>query len=136
MKVMFITMLITTLLCPVSACFAGELFTDEAAILAISREDQTNALKTGRLKRELTLSAAITVLTTYRSVTQERFLIFAHQPGVSGKLILKNGKAYTWTIEPDYAATLKGPGGETIYLLHPKLDIKPAPMERGRSQQE
>ena len=39
----------------------------------------------------------------------------------------KGGKEYSWDIELEYAAAVKGAGGEIIYLLHPKLDTPPAP---------
>jgi hypothetical protein len=105
------------------ACRAGEPFTDEAAILAISREDQANDLRTRRLRKELTLPAAIVALTTYQKVTRDQYLTYAHQSGAHGKVTLKGGKEYSWDIEPDYAATLKGADGAIVYLLHPKLAI-------------
>jgi hypothetical protein len=114
---------IATMLGAGSACRAGEPFTDEASILAISRIDQANDLKTRRLKKEFSLPAAITVLTTYRTVSRDQYLTYAHQSGAHGKVTLKGDKEYTWNIEPDYAAKVKGAGGEIIYLLHPKLDV-------------
>jgi hypothetical protein len=112
-----------------AACRAGEPFTDEASILAISREDQANYLKIKRLKKELTLPSVITVLTTYRSVSRDQYLTYAHQFGVNGKVTLKGGKEFSWEIEPDYAAKVKGADGEIIYLLHPKLDVPLAPKQ-------
>jgi len=126
MKVLFAAGVVTSVLGAGFACRAGEPFTDEASILAASRDDQANDLKTKRLKKELTLPAAITVLITYKTVSRDQYLTYAHQSGASGKVTLKGGKEYSWDIEPDYAAKVKGANGETTYLLHPKLKIQPA----------
>jgi hypothetical protein len=113
------------LCCP--AARAGEPFTDELSILAVSREDQTNALKTKLLKKEVSLTEVITVLTTFHKVTREQYLVYDHQlTGARGSVTLKGGKNYTWAIEPGYAATVKGAQGDTTYLLHPKLKVEPA----------
>ena len=102
-------------------------FTDEASILSVSREDQTEALKTGLLKAEVTLPQVIEVLTTYRKVTREQYRLAAHQiAGARGTVTLKGGVTYLWEVEPNYAATVKGHHGETVYLLHPRLKIEPA----------
>jgi hypothetical protein len=127
MNALFAAVVVASLLGSDSACRAGEPFTNEASILAISREDQANDLKTKRLKKELTLPAAITVLTTYRTVSRDQYLTYAHQAGAYGKVTLKGGKDFSWEIEPDYAAKVKGAGGETIYLLHRSLDVPLAP---------
>jgi hypothetical protein len=126
-NVLFMAGVVTSVLGAGFAGRAGEPFTDEASILAVSREDQANALKTKRLHKELTLPAAITVLTTYKTVSRDQYLTYAHQSGAYGKVTLKGGKEYSWEIELDYAATVKGAQDEMIYLLHPKLDVQPAP---------
>jgi hypothetical protein len=127
MKLLFAAGVVASVLGAGFACRAGEPFTDEASILAVSRDDQANDLKSKRLKKEFTLSAAITVLTTYKTVSKEQYLTYAHQSGASGKVVLRGGKEYSWDIEPDYAAQVKGAHGEIVYLLHPKLDAQPAP---------
>jgi hypothetical protein len=127
MTVLFAAGVVASFLGAGFACRAGEPFTDEASILVISREDQANDLKTKRLKKEFTLPAAIAALTTYQKVTRDQYLTYAHQRGAFGKVTLKGGKDYSWDIEPDYAAIVKGAHGEIIYLLHPKLDAQPAP---------
>ena len=132
MRVSFAAGLVTTVLGFGPACRAGEPFTDEASILAISRDDQANDLKTRRLKAEVTLPAAIAALTTYRTVTREEYLTYAHRSGALGKVTLKGGKEYSWDIEPGYAATVRGAGGEIIYLVHPKLDAQPAPKGKAK----
>jgi hypothetical protein len=127
MNGLFAVGVVTSVLGAGFACRAGEPFTDEASILAIAREDQANDLKTRRLKKEFTLPAAITVLTTYKMVSRDQYLTYAHQAGASGMVTLKGGKEYSWDIEPDYAATVKGADGNVIYLLHPKLDARAVP---------
>jgi hypothetical protein len=115
--------------CP--ALLAGEPFTQESAVLAVSREDQTNALKARLLKEEVPLSQALAVLTTFKKVTQEQYLIYDHQVGARGTVTLKDGKTYTWAIEPGYAATVTDAGGATTYLLPPRL-AGPADAARGK----
>jgi hypothetical protein len=127
MRVLFAAGVVTSVLGTGFACRAGEPFTDEASILAVSRDDQANDLKTRRLKKEFALPAAITVLTTYQKVSRDQYLTYAHRSGATGKVTLKGGKEYSWDIEPGYAARVKGARGEIIYLLHPKLDAQPAP---------
>jgi hypothetical protein len=105
---------------------AGEPFTQESAILALTREDQTKALKTRMLKKEVTVSEVIAVLTSFNKVTREQYLTCDHQAsGVRGTVTLKDGKTYTWEIEPGYAATVTDRKGEKTYLLHPNLTVKP-----------
>ena len=98
----------------------GEVFADESAMLAITREDQTNAIAIRMLKNELTLSQAIVVLSTYQKVTRDQYMIYAHQPGARGTVTLKDGSVFSWEIEPGYAARVRA-GETTIYLLRPGL---------------
>lgn len=102
-------------------CQAADTFTNDSEILAVSREDQTNAIRTKILKSEFTVSQAIVALTTFKKVTRERYLDFAHQIGVTGTVTLKGGKTYSWSIEPDYSATVKDLQGEKMYLVNSKL---------------
>jgi hypothetical protein len=119
---------------------AGEPFTDESMILAVTREDPTNLLKTRRLKKELSVSEVIGVLTTFPKVTREQYLTYDHQIGAGGTVTLKGGKTYSWEIEPGYAGRVTAPGGETTYLLAPGLKVapeeagNPPPEKRGRKQ--
>jgi hypothetical protein len=114
--------------CPES--WAGEPFVDESAILAVSREDQANALKTRLLKKEVCLPEVLTVLTTFPRVSREQYLTYHHQiAGARGTLTLKDGKTCAWEIEPGYAAQVKDDKGTVTYLLHPSL---PARQARGR----
>lgn len=105
---------------------ADPSFTDKESILAVSRYDQAPALKTKLLEEELTLAPVIEVLTTYRKVSREQYLVYAHQTGACGTVTLKGGATYLWEIEPGYAATVTGHRGVTTYLLHPRLKIEPA----------
>ena len=109
---------------------AGGRFTDESAILAVGRDDQTEALKTKRLKKEVTVTDAVKVLTTYRAVTREQYLEYAHQPtGATGSVRVKGRGMCLWEIEPGYAAVVTLPHGRRVYLLHPGLKV---PMARGK----
>jgi len=94
-------------------------FTTETNILAITREDQSNALKTKALRHEVTLSDVLQVLTTYSAVDKEAFLSFAHQLGATGTVTLVNGKTFVWHIEPDYAAVITDDQGAKVFLLKP-----------------
>jgi hypothetical protein len=117
--------------CP--ALRASEPFAQESGILAVTREDQTNALKTRQLKKEVSLSEAIAVLTSFDKVTRDQYLTYAHQPtGARGTVTLKDGNTYTWEIEPGYAATVTDAKGGTTYLLHPRLTAKPAEAANGK----
>lgn len=108
--------------CAIGAmCYAAESFTDDASIMAISREDQANALATHLLKKELTLPEAIVVLTTFQRVSRDQYILYSHQPGARGSVTLKDGNAFAWEIEPGYAARLKGQGTIVIYLLRPDM---------------
>ena len=104
-----------------STCLSGTQFTENCSIMAISREDQTNALAIHLLKNELTLSDALVVLTTYRRVTSEEYMLLAHQPGARGTVTLAGGASYRWEIEPGYAAELTMSEQPTVYLLRPGL---------------
>jgi hypothetical protein len=117
--------------CPGSR--AGEPFTQESAILAVSREDQANALKTRLLKKEVVLSEIIAVLTNFKVVTADQYLTYDHQiSGVRGTVTLKGNKTYTFEIEPGYAAQVKDARGETTYLLAPNLKVEPAAAPGGK----
>ena len=61
-------------------------FTDEASILAVSRQDQTDALRTRLLKKELMLPEIINVLTNYRKVSREQYSVYDHQGGARAGL--------------------------------------------------
>ena len=100
-------------------------FTSEEQILAVSRQNQSNAIKTKIVKREVLLTEVIKVLTTYRKVTRHQYMIYAHQLGLSGTVTLTKGKSYTWSIEPGYAGTVKSADGEEVYLLRPELKTEP-----------
>src|SRR5262245_6005937 len=104
---------------------AGAPFTDEAAILAVARDDQTEALKTKRLKKEVTITDAVTVLTTYRAVTRDQYLEYAHRFGATGSVTVKGVGVGRWAIEPGYAAVVTLPRGGRVYLLHPELKVPP-----------
>ena len=99
------------------------VFTTEGQILAISRQDQSNAIKTKMVKRAVLLTEVITVLTTYRKVTKDQYMIYAHQIGVAGTVTLTGGKSYTWSIEPGYAATVTSAKNDEVYLLRPELRV-------------
>lgn len=102
-------------------------FTDEASIMSVLREDQAEALKAQVLKKELTLPQVINVLTSYRKVTRDQYLVYAHRGlGARGSVTLKDGTIYVWEIEPDYAATVTAVPDETVYLLHPRLETESA----------
>lgn len=104
---------------------ADEPFQNERNILAIHREDQTQALQTEMLKKEVTLTEAIQVLTTYWTVTAEQYLGYSHQVGADGSVTLQGGVTCLWKIEPGYAAVVTSPSGRPIYLLHPDLKVSP-----------
>ena len=103
------------------------VFATEEQILAVSRQDQSSAIRTKSVNREVFLTEVIQMLTTYRKVTKHQYMTYAHQIGISGTVTLTNGKVYTWSIEPGYAATVKSLDGEEIYLLRPELKTEPAP---------
>ncbi|HEV2296247.1 MAG TPA: hypothetical protein VGR35_20550 [Tepidisphaeraceae bacterium] len=126
---MKMSIIVTILACTLAIAAvdrAEPSFTDEASILSVSHEDQTEAVKTGLLKKEVTLPQVIEVLTSYRKVNRDQYLIYAHQSGARGAVTLKGGTSYLWEIEPDYAATVTAHRGETVYLLHPRLKTEPA----------
>ncbi|HEV2296782.1 MAG TPA: hypothetical protein VGR35_23270 [Tepidisphaeraceae bacterium] len=126
------SIIVTVLACTLAIAAvdrADPSFTDEASILSVSREDQTEAVKTGLLKKELTLPQVIEVLTSYRKVNRDQYLVYAHQIGARGAL--KGGTTYLWEIEPDDAARVTAHRGETVYLLHPRLKTEPA-RDRGQ----
>lgn len=106
------------------------LFTEEAAVLAVARDDQTEARKSNRLRKVVTVRDAVTVLTTYRVVTRDQYLEYAHQPGATGSVTVRGVGVCLWKIEPGYAAVVTLPGGDgRIYLLHPDLKV---PVARGK----
>jgi hypothetical protein len=97
-------------------------FTTETNILAVSREDQTEALKTKVLEKEFTLRDAVVALTTFKQVTRDQYYIYAHRGiGAEGTVTLSGGKKYRWDIEPGYAARVADEQGAVVYLLAPSL---------------
>ena len=119
-----VTLLITGTSPGASAPESVPVFTTETQIVAVSRQDQSNAIKIKMVKREVLLSEVIKVLTTYHKVTRHQYMMYAHQIGVLGTVTLADGKGYTWSIEPGYAATVKSADGEEVYLLRPELKTK------------
>ena len=106
---------------------AEKPFTEEPAILAVERDDQTQALKTKLLKKEIVVTEVVKVLTTYRAVTRDQYLSCDHQiAGACGSVKLKDRGTCLWRIEPDYAAVVTLPGGVEIYLLRPDLKVPAA----------
>jgi hypothetical protein len=118
---------IACILGPSSRLCATEVFVGEAAILVISRDDQTQALKTKAIEKEVTISEAIRVLTTYRVVTRDQYLNYDHTVGVAcGSVKIKGRGTFLWAIEPGYAAVITPPQGGMVYLLRPDLDVPAA----------
>jgi hypothetical protein len=102
-------------------------FTNESAILAVTRDDQTESLKTKLLRKEVTATDAVNALTTYRVVTRDQYLEYAHQLGATGSVTITGRGTYLWDIEPGYAAVVTPPrGGGPVYLLHPDLKVPAA----------
>ena len=101
-------------------------FTTESEILAVSREDQTDALKTKLLRKVVTLSDAISVMTTFKKVSKLQYLIYDHQIGARGTITLTGGRHFSWEIEPGYAARIRGDDGAVVYLLHPDAKTEPS----------
>ena len=117
-----------TLACVLAALPAlreGEAFArDESDIVAVSLDDQAQALKTKAIKRGVGITEVIKVLTTYRVVTREQYLIYDHTVGVAcGSASVKGGGTCLWAIEPGYAAVVTPPRGGEVYLLHPDLKV-------------
>ena len=97
-------------------------FTNESEILAVARDDQAEAVKTKRLGKELTITEAVKVLTTYRVVARQQYLEYAHQSGATGAVTIRGRGKHLWDIEPGYAAVVTpSRGGAPVYLLHPDL---------------
>jgi hypothetical protein len=92
-------------------------FTTQREILAIDREDQTESLRTKLLRKEVTLSDAISVLTTFKKVSERQYFIYAHQMGARGTVTLTGGRHFSWEIEPEYAARIRSKDGMVVYLL-------------------
>ena len=109
------------LLLAASTCWADEPFMVERLIAGITRQDQSDAIRAGLLKRELTLSEAITALTTFARVSHEEYMTYAHQPGARGSLVLVGGVTLLWEIEPGYGAIVTTYENDRVYLLHPSL---------------
>jgi len=130
MKRRYIMLCVLAFLVSATHALAGDtesvpVFTFEEQILSVSRQDQSNPINTRMVKREVLLTEVIKVLTTYRKVTKHQYMIYAHQPGLSGTVTLIGEKKYTWSIEPGYAATVKSEGGEEVYLFRPQLKTEP-----------
>ena len=51
-------------------------------------------------------------------------MTYANQHGADGSVTIKGDKKYSGVIESGYAARVTVPDGDTIYLLHPKLNIQ------------
>jgi len=112
------------------------VFTTEGKILTVSRHDQTQAIKTKMIRREVLLSEVITVLTTHRKVSKLQYMIYHHQIGVRGTVTLTDDKVYEWSIEPDNGAVVTTPEGEKIYLLHPDAKTEPSVGGDGKPAQQ
>jgi hypothetical protein len=106
---------------------AGEVFVQEAAIRAVTMDDQTQALKTKAIDKEVTITEAIRVLTTYRIVTRDQYLNYDHALGVAcGSVKIKGRGTFLWAIEPGYAAVVTPSQGGTVYLMRPDLKMPAA----------
>jgi len=53
-------------------------------------------------------------MTSRTRYSQDQYMIYAHQTGVSGTVTLTGEKKYTWLTEPGYAATVKSEDGEAV----------------------
>lgn len=100
------------------------VFASDNQIAAVTREENNHYEK-----RPVFLSEAISILTTYRVVTKDQYMVYDHGLICTrGTVSLTNGTTYKWFIEPDYAVKLTAPDrGETIYLLHPYLKVPEIP---------
>jgi hypothetical protein len=97
------------------------VFTTVSNIMAVSRDDQTQALKTRLLDKEITIPDIVTVLTTFETVTRARYMVYAHRPtGAKGTVTLTSGRLFKWELEPGYAARIEDTNGVVTYLLSPK----------------
>lgn len=123
MKTLFAFGCIACLLAPARGAEERFPFQDEGAILAVSREDPAIPLKTKLLNKEVTLPEAVKVLTTYRVVTRDQYLTYAHQVGANGSVTLKGGVTCLWQIESGYAGVVTLPAGQQVYLLRPDLKV-------------
>lgn len=121
MKTIFILWISIIALSVASTAGADGRFTDEASILAVTRQDQTPLLKIRMLKEELTLPQVLVVVTTYSKVDRDQYMVYAHQPGPQGTVTLKGDVTHRWEIEPNYAAKVTDRDGNIAYLLHPRL---------------
>jgi hypothetical protein len=103
---------------------ADEVFVQETAILAITMDDQTHALKTRAIEKEVTITEAVRVLTTYRVVTRDQYLNYDHTDRIaSGAVNIKGRGTFLWAIEPGYAAVVTPPVGGKMYLMRPELEV-------------
>jgi hypothetical protein len=117
----------TCLLGPPPALGATEVFVGEVAIMAVTMDDQAWALKTKAIDKEVTITEAIRVLTTFRVVTRDQYLSCDHTDGVAcGSVTIKGRGTFLWAIEPGYAAVVTPPVGDKVYLLRPDLDVPAA----------
>jgi len=99
----------------------NEVFTTVSNIMAVSRDDQTMALKTDLLIKEVTIPDVVTVLTTFKKVTKAQYMIYDHMiPGARGTVTLRGGQLYTWELETGYAARVEDTHEVVTYLLSPK----------------
>jgi hypothetical protein len=110
-----------------SICFCGEaqqtseVFTTVSNIMAVSRDDQAQALKIGLVKKEVTIPDVVTFLTTFETVTKAQYMIYHHTiPGAKGTVTLTDGQIFNWELEPGYAARVEDAHGVVTYLLSPK----------------
>lgn len=109
----------------------AEKFTDELAILGVSRMDQSAALESKLIEEEVGLCEVILVLTTYEMVSRQEYMVLAHQIGITGTVVLKGGETFLWSIEPGYAGTVTDSKGELVYLVHPKIRAKQKDAPKG-----
>ncbi len=99
---------------------AGEKFRDEKTILEVRRDDQSNALKIGLIKKEVLITDIMLSLSTFEVVSEDVYMKSSHRLGVRGSIVLKDKGHYLWSIEPDYAAVLVDSSGKKYFLLNPK----------------
>lgn len=95
-------------------------------IMAVSREDQTEASRIKLLKQEVTLSDVLDDLTTFKEVTKQQYMVYDHLPGARGTVTLKGRGVCKWELEHGYAAQINDEHGVFTYLLAPSLAVVPS----------
>ena len=105
-------------------------------IVAVTRHDQSAAIKYKYIEKEYTLSDLFEDLEKFRVVSEKQYDVVSYSTSLTGEITLKEHGTYFWEIHPNISGVLRDPRGGKIFLLNKKtFDSMPEWMRKGSDRQ-